>query len=119
MSTRCTISIALPDGKIKSIYCHHDGYLSGVGKTLFEEYDTEEKIHELLAHGDLSSLSGYLSSYKERGETGTDAQIYPSMDYVENQQFNYLFKDGKWFYSFWVPGGKYTEFVELIEKLVS
>lgn len=35
MSTRCSIC-AYIDDRLYSIYCHHDGYLSGVGKTLLE-----------------------------------------------------------------------------------
>lgn len=31
MSTSATISYERPDGKIRSIYCHWDGYIEGVG----------------------------------------------------------------------------------------
>jgi len=56
MSTRCRIGIKNENGTITSIYCHHDGYPEGVGKTLVENYQTEEKIRKLLALGDMSSL---------------------------------------------------------------
>jgi len=56
MSTRCRIGIQNNDGTITSIYCHHDGYPSGVGEVLLNNYKTEEKIRELLKLGDLSSI---------------------------------------------------------------
>ena len=46
----------LPDNRIKSIYCHSDGYLEGVGDTLREHYTDVKKIKALLALGDISSL---------------------------------------------------------------
>lgn len=56
MSTRCRIGIEQPDGTIKSIYCHHDGYYEGVGTVLQKYYDTPEKINELMELGDISCL---------------------------------------------------------------
>jgi hypothetical protein len=41
--------------KIKSIYCHWDGYLDGVGNTLLKHYDSA-KANNLVALGDMSSL---------------------------------------------------------------
>lgn len=57
--------------KITYVYCHFDGYPSGVGQTLVENYNTEEKIKELVSKGDLSSLGKTLESsefYIDRGE---------------------------------------------------
>ena len=56
MSTRCRIGIENKDGTITSIYCHHDGYPSYVGKTLVNNYKEESKIRALLDLGDMSSL---------------------------------------------------------------
>ena len=55
MSTRCRIAIE-HDGKFESIYCHHDGYLEYVGKKLLKHYNTPERVRELMALGDISSL---------------------------------------------------------------
>jgi hypothetical protein len=41
--------------KVKSIYCHWDGYLDGVGNTLLKHYDSA-KANNLVALGDMSSL---------------------------------------------------------------
>jgi hypothetical protein len=56
MSTRSLIAGIQPDKTIKSIYCHFDGYLDGVGKKLYENYMDPVKVNELLALGDMSSL---------------------------------------------------------------
>ena len=57
MSTRSTIAKLGKDGIIKAVYCHHDGYLEWNGKMLNEHYQDENKVDELLAHGDISSLN--------------------------------------------------------------
>ena len=56
MSTRGRIGIAREDGKVESIYCHHDSYISGVGATLLEHYTDPEKVKALIALGNISSL---------------------------------------------------------------
>lgn len=56
MSTRSAIGILHDDGSVESIYCHHDGYLSGVGATLNEHYSSKKSILNLMSHGDVRSL---------------------------------------------------------------
>lgn len=59
MSTRCRIAVE-HDGKFESIYCHHDGYLSYVGRKLQKYYDNAEKVRALMELGDISSLGDEL-----------------------------------------------------------
>jgi hypothetical protein len=54
MGTRSRIGVMHGD-KVKSIYCHWDGYLEGVGATLLKHYDSAKANH-LVALGDMSSL---------------------------------------------------------------
>ena len=42
--------------KTKAVYCHNDGYLAHVGTVLDSHYQDEDKVDELLKHGDLSVL---------------------------------------------------------------
>lgn len=56
MSTRSRIAIQLKDGNVKSIYCHHDGYLSYVGMILFNYYKSYDKVLDLINLGNISSL---------------------------------------------------------------
>jgi hypothetical protein len=56
MSTRSRIAIENQDGTVTSVYCHFDGYVKGVGKTLFENYN-RETTEQLVELGDLSQLN--------------------------------------------------------------
>ena len=54
MGTRSRIGVMHGD-KVKSVYCHWDGYLQHNGLMLQEHYDSV-KANQLVALGDLSSL---------------------------------------------------------------
>ena len=54
MGTRSRIGVMHGD-KVKSVYCHWDGYLAHNGKILNEYYNSAQ-ANELVALGDLSSL---------------------------------------------------------------
>lgn len=125
MSTRSRISIINSDGKVRSIYCHHDGYLDYNGKKLVDFYDNEKVINELLDLGDLSSLGNnpvgdklywknkepfydfneeFCLAYRDRGETNVDAKEFNSFDEFKQafpdlqEEYNYVFMNGKWYY---------------------
>ena len=61
MATRSRIGMEMPNGEVRSIYCHWDGYPEGVGATLQEHYTNPEKVEALIALGDISSLSRCVS----------------------------------------------------------
>jgi hypothetical protein len=54
MGTRSRIGVMHGD-KVKSVYCHWDGYLAHNGQILQEHYDSA-RANNLVALGDLSSL---------------------------------------------------------------
>jgi len=56
MATRSRIAIENQDGSVISIYCHWDGQIYSNGKILNENYTTKDKVEELIALGNLSSL---------------------------------------------------------------
>lgn len=56
MATRSFIIVANPKGDYTGIYCHWDGYPSGVGRILSEHYTKPSQVRELIRLGDLSSL---------------------------------------------------------------
>ena len=90
MSTRSRITIALPDQPKKSIYCHSDGYPDRMLPLLRKNYDTPEKVKELISLGDLSSLDdtpGRCYAYHRDGGEPKEFTDSP-------QQYNYLF-DGE------------------------
>jgi hypothetical protein len=53
MATRAIIA-KLDDKGVKAIYSHSDNYLEHTGKILDQHYQNEDKVDELLAHGDVS-----------------------------------------------------------------
>lgn len=112
MSTNSRIGI-YENGAVKSIYCHWDGYIEHNGDILFNHYDTAERVNELIMLGDLSVLDCVIGEktdfdtpshnqciayHRDRGE---ELNIRAStIEYLsEWEEYNYLFKDGKWFVS--------------------
>jgi len=119
MATRSTIGIKNQDDSITLIYCHWDGYLEGVGKTLVKNYTNEQKIHQLISLGSVSSLGEEIipsSSHsfdspqkgitvfygRDRGETeGVNHPVtVKTLDEYKKyfEEYNYLWENGKWFY---------------------
>lgn len=122
MSTRCAIAISQEDGTIKAIYCHHDGYVAGVGTILAGWYNTQEKAEALLELGDLNSLGTKLAPepemdhnynhtqenvtvayHRDRGEHLEPARIYRDIINFKKHgmsdfgaDYLYLYADGKW-----------------------
>lgn len=56
MATRSTIAKEYPNGTIKQIYCHWDGYLAHNGIILLKYYSDQDKLDQLIEMGDLSVL---------------------------------------------------------------
>jgi hypothetical protein len=136
MATRSTIAIENNDGTVSQVYCHWDGYLEGVGKTLLEHYNTREAVEKLLAGGSISSLGEYVSDdeksfnkkhddeddytvyYTYRGEVIVIEEFESLSDYEENHQyeeFEYIFtQDNVW--SVFFNGDWHDLELELSEK---
>ena len=108
MATRSFISKYNPDTEdYTAIYCHWDGYPTGVGLTLRDHYNTDEKVSFLLEQGDISSLRDTVvetveSSYRTRGDTDVDARTFKSMHEMEEYyrsmwcEYGYMWHDGQW-----------------------
>ena len=137
MSTHSRIAV-LQDktGRVKSVYCHSDGYFTGVGRILLTYYNSYERANAIIALGDLSELYENLDPLPEAPEalylvigSGCKQEIIKTHSYQRPQQgvtiayhrdrqekllrknyrsleqfnekgdfqnYNYLFKDGKW-----------------------
>lgn len=114
MSTRGRIGMYLGNGNTISVYSHYDNYLDGSGAILKLYYSDEDKIKELIAQGDISSLdkfigekhdfynrsNGWCTFYKrDRGEDGVDAVEMPLDDLAKAEEYNYLWDGKRWLYS--------------------
>lgn len=117
MSTRSSISVRIGD-KIKTVYCHFDGYPSHNGKILLDNYNSQELAEAIICLGDLSylgeslecptnhkyktPLDGYsIFYYRDRGDEIADceASVYSSIEQAmikEAQEYNYLWNGEKW-----------------------
>lgn len=105
MATRSRIALETESGIVKSIYCHFDGYVSGVGKTLYNHYD-REKLEKLIKLGDISSLGesteDTVAYCRDRGEDFHSTDYLNIEGLFENcfrsgeEYAYYLNKDGVW-----------------------
>lgn len=86
MSTRGHVAIK-EKGKYRYIYNHSDSYIEGLGITLFQHYNTAEKVRELIALGNTASIYNTIEntaeSYREHldrpaEERGTVAEYRES-----------------------------------------
>jgi hypothetical protein len=106
MATRAFIAIQNPESEsFDGVYCHFDGYRDGVGKTLEENYNTPEKVRELIEGGDMSSLAPTLEQtefYTKRGEGLKIARNIHSLFYLKGYakkcgcEFLYFFDNDGW-----------------------
>ncbi len=101
--------------KWKGIYCHHDGYLNGVGRILQKYYTTDNKVKSLISLGDISSIGPNLGTkhnfleydfdvvtayHRDRGDKWEDvAPIitkHVSSAIIDSEDIRYIyFWDGK------------------------
>ena len=116
MSTRSSISVEISEGQSLCVYCHWDGYPSHNGRILLNHYNTQELAEALVRIGDISVLDasiekpeghtfdnrvkGYTTFYgRDRGEIDCVCKGQPTFERHNEmwQEWNYQFKDGKWY----------------------
>jgi hypothetical protein len=119
MSTRSTIALEFADGTVQQIYCHFDGYLSGVGAELRSDYSDPFALRDLIDKGDTSTIG---SPYTERGEELCVRKFRDFNDYAANgqdEEYDYILRcvDGKavWFVRCYATEGKFVTFAEARE----
>ena len=98
MATRCFIGVELPEGKVKAVYCHNDGYPEGVGADLLSMGFTDaSEVEEFVNEGDRSTVD---LSYKEWRNEDSPANWYHTVsDYFNSdlEEYGYLFtQEGQW-----------------------
>lgn len=90
MSTRAYICIQ-KENKLLGIYCHMNGYLTYTGSILFDYYQNEQKIKQLINLGDLLIIKPKLYPNKKSTHTFQNPQIGISLFYGrDNNQNNHL-----------------------------
>lgn len=113
MSTRSRIGLLLEDNSVLSVYHHWDGYPDGLGAKLAKDYDTKEKVAELIDGGDISTCMSrrtwqgvetdeeIVLYYSERGDSDVDPILADSdFEFIQqtrecNGEFAYVFDSAK------------------------
>ena len=111
MPTRCTYGILESDGTVKSVSCQFDGLIKGVGRILYENYNTETKVRELIQRGSVSTLGESFFFYIEPKFSNllksshlviNDHLDQESFWYFDHEYFDYHYlfnpKNNKWCY---------------------
>jgi len=108
MSTNSVVGYMRSDGSIVSSYVHYDGYETGVGMTLLEHYNSDERALAVSVGGYYSSLSEDLKSSLEESVHTEEVEMFDSMTEFEEYlmesshlEFGYLWTGGKWMVSSW------------------
>ena len=113
MATRSRIGLELADDAILSVYHHWDGYPQWLGVTLNKEFNTREKIAEVIDGGDISCIKSdtdwdrnqldeeIVLYYNDRGEDTEPRLDLSFEDYAYNPQndaeYLYVFNlDHEW-----------------------
>jgi hypothetical protein len=119
MSTRSTIALEFADGTVQQVYCHFDGYLSGVGAELVNGYSDPFALRELIDGGDMSCIG---APYTERGEELYVRKFKDYADYVKNgqdEEYDYILRPvggvAVWFVRCYATDGKFVTFAEARE----
>ena len=105
MSTNASVHVKGTDGKVRSIYIHWDGYLSGVGHMLRDHYSNQAAADELVGMGDCSSLESSLEDstfyHRDRNEDYDDVRPNEAFNLVDSlelnsQSYDYYFDTAQW-----------------------
>ena len=107
MSTSAAIGIKLPNGTVRAIRLHWDGYVAHAGAILGGRYKTAEAVNALLALGDLCEINETLGSCgayrRDRGEQYRITRTFASVEDYQycgmgqmNANYLYIFDDGAW-----------------------
>jgi len=95
MSTRSYIGTLKDGNTVEYIYCHFDGYLKGVGRTLVKNYDTPFKVEQLFALGDISELretpETTVAYHRDRGERFLKRGLHTKKNIITNAGVDYVY----------------------------
>ena len=71
MATRSNIAYKTAEGKIRSVYCHWDGYPAHNGEMLRRYYKDQSKIEALIELGSISSLKQEIGEKQDFNDRST------------------------------------------------
>ena len=111
MSTNSLVAILEKDNTVTSSYVHYDGYTTGVGELLLENYNSEKLARELATTlGYASSLSETVAKSHEGRANSDEPEVYEDYhefeEYIrEDQNLEYVYvwdcHSDKWLVASW------------------
>ncbi len=114
MATRSTIALEFADGSVSQVYCHWDGYLSGVGAELVNDYSNPFELQKVIDQGDMSCIG---EPYTDRGESYEDTKARRFQNFDEytaecqQEEYDYILRpvNGKatWFVRCYATGSEW------------
>lgn len=105
MGTSANIGIYNPKtDSITASYCHYDGYVEGVGRTLVTSYNSQYDAEIVAKGGYLSSLSDDYLESKTNSVNSDASVVYEDIEHFYKQSFNdtgaeyaYVWDGNVWF----------------------
>ena len=134
MSTNSLVAYLRENGSVVSSYVHYDGYATGVGEMLLENYTSDKCARDLATTlGYASSLGETVTASHEDRANTDEAIVHTSFEEFEEYvrensylEYVYVWKNGEWMvssYTLEVEGvGRYAEYNSIWngwEKLVT
>ena len=126
MATRSTIGYYdKHTGKVTATYCHWDGYYEGVGKTLINNYKTEELAFAVAHIGYISSLEETLPQTKVAAHHQEQCVVYSSVEeYLQEApntgaEFAYLWDGLGWFGADLDIDPRFTDMETILENIAN
>ena len=104
MSTNALVAYLNEDGSVVSSYVHWDGYTTGVGERLLEDYNTDKCARDLASTlGYASSLRETVAASHEDRANSDEAIVHASFEEFEEYvrensylEYVYIWKNSKW-----------------------
>tara|TARA_A100001015_G_scaffold211101_1_gene236659 strand:+ start:3207 stop:3659 length:453 start_codon:yes stop_codon:yes gene_type:complete len=115
MATRSNIAYKTPEGKIRSVYCHWDGYPEHNGEMLKRHYNSFDRAVALVELGSISALKPNLNAqtaghsfetpadeitiayHRDRGEELHISEYDDIPSWIADmEEYAYLYTDNGW-----------------------
>ena len=100
MATRSRIGVELEKGKVISVYCHHDGYISGVGADLMKKFPNgtdPSMVAGFIKEGDRSSLDLSYKAWRDEDCPPKRRASVPLFFDGDIEEYGYLYTaEGEW-----------------------
>ncbi len=89
MGTSCFAIVKCRDNKVRSMYISHDGYLGGVGKKLYEDFNTQKGAEDVIAgKGNIYGQHDY--------EVEIDDSMDQALKDTDGYEYRYIWENECW-----------------------